>query len=514
MERTIQVAEEEGKNIFDLPLEETDGVENEDSLSQNTVGFEHTSGYETQIKHETYEDAVDTAETVMVKQKTPEKINDVKVKLEEVNMETIFVLDQHSSNGDENTSASRTSSSPKFNKTRKTVPNRPHRCDICGNCFTQQSHMQRHRRIHTGEKPFSCEACGEKFSRSDKLKLHTHKCHAIAELLANDLPVEPEIRDKREKPKILDDSYEWGTLPPVSRNKNLTVKFKRNTPSSIEVSNGDEYYSVVNMAEVRMEECDDPNYFSCQFCSKVFCNKNQLSRHSRTHTGERPFSCNMCGKFFTRIDALKRHTASVGHKKQKESNPDYFDGTVSENGNDALEEQNQEELDTDSIEGSLVPSVELEEFEEIEMTVEEEDEGETSCDVASLAQVTYANYDSFRPEDNYQTLQIKQQKEGKENFCHLCQHSFNNKFNFDRHMKSHDNLSKSFRCQYCHYMFRRQSHLTRHVLIHTGEKPFKCNQCDERFSRSDKLKLHVSRTHCDPASTSTPTTGKCVKARG
>lgn len=81
-------------------------------------------------------------------------------------------------------------------------------------------------------------------------------------------------------------------------------------------------------------------------------------------------------------------------------------------------------------------------------------------------------------------------------------------------MKSHDNLSKSFRCQYCHYMFRRQSHLTRHVLIHTGEKPFKCNQCDERFSRSDKLKLHVSRTHCDPASTSTPTTGKCVKARG
>lgn len=95
---------------------------------------------------------------------------------------------------------------------------------------------------------------------------------------------------------------------------------KNNTPIDNEPTNGD-YYSVVSMAEVRMDDGGDPKYFDCPLCSKTFAKKNQLQRHARTHTGERPYPCNVCDKSFTRVDALKRHRASVGHKKQKVMEP-------------------------------------------------------------------------------------------------------------------------------------------------------------------------------------------------
>jgi KRAB domain-containing zinc finger protein len=54
---------------------------------------------------------------------------------------------------------------------------------------------------------------------------------------------------------------------------------------------------------------------------------------------------------------------------------------------------------------------------------------------------------------------------------------------------------RRYGCKECGKFFAQQRNLTRHMVTHTGEKPYKCVKCFRNFSQSSSMQLHMRKFH-------------------
>ena len=79
--------------------------------------------------------------------------------------------------------------------------------------------------------------------------------------------------------------------------------------------------------------------------------------------------------------------------------------------------------------------------------------------------------------------------------CCVCSKSFRTKRTLNDHMKIHTG-EKLFTCTICSSSFSLKQSLKCHMKVHTGEKPYSCNICDKSYSDVRSLKHQKLTTNC------------------
>ncbi|KAM9757971.1 uncharacterized protein zbtb40 [Menidia menidia] len=131
-------------------------------------------------------------------------------------------------------------------------------CDLCARTFAHPSGMIYHKRTeHFEEKPFGCQECGARFGAKSSLKNH-QRLHT-------------------------------GEKPYACQHCHM----------SFSVAAALAYHTKKKHSEGKM--------YVCQYCKAAFAQSIELTRHVRTHTGDRPYVCRQCGKGYSQASGLTVH---------------------------------------------------------------------------------------------------------------------------------------------------------------------------------------------------------------
>ncbi|XDV42730.1 hypothetical protein PO909_011347, partial [Leuciscus waleckii] len=178
---------------------------------------------------------------------------------------------------------------------------KPYKCEFCTFACNSLGNLKRHQRMHTQEKELNCGECDFRGNNSHSLKKHmmSHKEDKSTALTEESDPL-PELLFPftcRVCGAVLED--EEGATAQICSKCTLDM-LSKSSPTSPEKD--DKLYSCTSCPFVTQY----PNHLArhCNYASAHFDN---LKRHHRVHTGEKPYKCHACDYACGNLANLKRH---------------------------------------------------------------------------------------------------------------------------------------------------------------------------------------------------------------
>ncbi|RZB38749.1 hypothetical protein BDFB_013972 [Asbolus verrucosus] len=189
--------------------------------------------------------------------------------------------------------------------------------------------------------------------------------------------------------------------------------------------------------------------YICNYCDKAFPIKERLRLHMRIHTGDKPYRCDVCMKAFARGGQLAQHTRT--HTGSKPYVCSICNSAFTCSANLKLH---------------INRHLEIRDY---------------ICDICGKK---FFRRDALKKHLNCYHANLKAFH------CKICNKRL--KGHLPQHMRIHKK-DKPHGCAHCGARFAQRSQLTVHQRIHSGEKPYRCQVCWKAFAHSTALKLHTRR---------------------
>ncbi|GAA6069461.1 zinc finger protein 770 [Tachysurus ichikawai] len=317
---------------------------------------------------------------------------------------------------------------------------RRHQCSVCLKCFSAPSKLKRHILIHSSFRPFCCEFCPKAFRQLTHLKVHqsTHFSHGQKKAKVNAGSQNPSPLDttnavkNRTKPSKrlwTDEAGEFEKEPNGSENVHMEAENVKRVKSSEDRTT----------SKVRHE---------CPVCHKCFSAPSKLRRHCLTHTGQRPFQCSLCTRAFRQLSHLKAHQSV--HSSPRNTLSPFL--------------QMHRSLQPQSC-THRTSKARLKRFVHI-----------------SLAR-------KFKAAK--QKLKISAALLSPSPAAKIClKENISETGEVESSPDQELSRRQDYSCSVCLKHFNAPSKLRRHVLIHTGQRPFRCTVCFRGFRQKSHLQVH------------------------
>lgn len=290
--------------------------------------------------------------------------------------------------------------------------------------------------------------------------------------VSDEIEPEPELRKQLRQIKANECSRcskKCGSfLDLVSHMRNQCVTGSQAASAAISNTNESE-------SEDSKSETDD---IECPECHRIFIKSQDFERHKLTHVNQPSLDCDNCGRRFRHLRSLKRHKKLIHERSHKcdicgKDFREKVDFYLHRNEHSDREIQRckncgrkflnmQQHLESCSTNRSkLKTNSKIKSFQ---------------CEICSKSFYSYAGLSVHSIVHIRRTVN-----------CNSCSKRFQSREELAEHTKEHGLL-----CTHCGKLLDCASDYGKHMMKHTGDKPYKCDYCDKSFRRPANLKTHIN----------------------